>query len=574
MANQNFDLKMKLHYEQKKSEACVRAIEKLQKTCRQKDAENEELRREKAELEARIQFLQEELDKQALVVEDAQLVNESYQKRFVELHARLEQYHEEVTPRYIKQVIAKLDSIEDMPSATGLRMKVTHTRSDSEFYSTPIRCHNITPSQESAPFTPPDINSEEESEEESQHSSGRSYPCLSPALPSEEDLTSLYGQNDSESELPQLPIGQQLPSRTLHEIKQQMEARASYFEDAKKRLDGFAEVAEEALSPVRRIGEEQHQSSRHFHIRMGSRRHSDFYEQGSQSECSFEIVKASNSKASANAKGKDIEAVSPATAVQASDPRTSLLPTPPPSSPVSDIWIDQARTSSSKSTSRHRRLQTRYSRSYANGTPEVHEDANVISEFREEADGNSEFYEEADGTSEVHEGANGTPEVHEARYSKALRRVSGLPIPRMGVGALLISMQQQRCEAASEHDKESEASFSGVERAGSFPSKIAAGFASGVARSAKKLGLSGTKKPKVPMSRTTSSASLVRRSVGDRRLVPPPTLPFPVLAERTSWESLKDMIDEKGFLRTTIAAKNKIKKTNKGWGTGRGQGRE
>jgi len=533
MAARVFDLQMKLRCEQMKSEHDGRTIEKLQKSCFQKDMEIQELHRKIAEMEATIQAMHEALDHQDRVVEDAQLVNESYQKRFVELHAKLEQCQEEATPRYSRQTIADHGHVGDVPNTTGLHAKTTGLQHGFDFHLTPTGRHSITPSQQDVPRSPPGTISEEETDLELPNFSGRSSHCTSLDLPSEEDLTSLYGQGDGESVLPPSLTGQESPPRTLDEIKRQTETRASYFKDALERLDKFETVAQRTLSPIRGVGEEQCQLSRFSHTSARSGSHSDFYQQGPRSDFSFEMVKAWRPNASAGAMGQNIDAMSPATVAKASERRTHLVPSPPSS--VSDIWVEQARSgtsrSTSKSTSRYHRQSSHFPRSRRNSTSETKD-------------------------SHHSEEPGAEPEV---------------PIPRMGVGAILISMQQ-RCETAPEHKAEVNTNVSGVsglERADSLPSKIAAGFANGVAKSAKKLGLGGTKKPKAAMQRANSSVLVAGRSVGDRRLLPPPALPFPVLVEKSSWETLRDMIDEKGFLKTTIAAKNKMKKTGKGLGDAR-----
>jgi hypothetical protein len=250
LSSEVFDLKMKLHLEQQKSEKVYDKYDFLQKSYTKIEKELEESRQRELELKEAIKSLHEALEKQDLVFDDARIINESYQEHYEELQSKIEQYKEDLviedTPR-TKTIPENLTDSSQAEVESPPAYEIHGLRAEFLASSTPARVHH---SLDGARSNSSQTDSDPDSSLLPPRSHGKSTGLRTPVLPelNEDDLLSIYGPQENWSDI-ESPIKQApwAPTRTVAEINARTARAAAFFRSSEERLQFVAASIKKTL---------------------------------------------------------------------------------------------------------------------------------------------------------------------------------------------------------------------------------------------------------------------------------------------------------------------------------------
>lgn len=559
LAKEAFDLKVKLHFEEMKSVKLRCELDAAEKRIEKMDKELQKCRRLVEDKEVTNYYLHEALERQDLVLKDAQYINQSYQESYQELQARAELHREDTVARPSTLGGAESSAVGGKPPDTltpnhGPTLPCSRPRrlcraepripriQGSNPSGTPLRQQqqqqrpsNRQPLPRSPPTTDGAGDERRDSPEPRSLSSGSCSPVL--PEPSDGDLVSTYdpGQARVEGGEGEVDVTLEAPTRPLlqlsiEELKGRTGDAASFFENARNLLDG-----EGAVSMSRKPVCESKEPSR---LRVEGELADPETRSGAVSALSFEVVPSDFAD-------DWVHCVAHAT-LQSHLASESVDAASHPSSPTPDIWVEEARYSGGGQALPGRRQSSQGRRSAPNSDgPSGSALSSPVAAPRRRACSvrESSFRSKSvDGGQQIREGTPTNTQHHPRTPSAneaADRADATAPQMRNGRAnpALRPTAMVQRCPA----------SFTGT--------------------AARKLPFPYADNPRKPQAvvlragggggslegRGEMEPEKGRRGEWQHGIEPPSPM-----FSKSSWESVREPpATEKGFLRSTIAARNR-----------------
>lgn len=589
---------MKLHLEQKRSEKLVCKLDEAGRHIEKMGEEFQECRRLMGEKDDTNRCLHEALERQDLVLEDARYVNLSYQESFLELQARAELRREDTMARSSTLGGAQSGAVGGEPTVGAdtptpnprialprgrprrlrrIESGVPRTQ-ESNPSKIPVRQQQRRSNRQPLPRSPPatdgTVDERRDSPEPRSASSGSRSPVL--PEPSEGDLASLYDQAQArvggaeiEVDVPLAGPAGPVPRLSIEELEDRTDAAASFFENARKLLDDMSlgeasppdeeGAAASRRKPIYQSGEPARLTAEGDFEILKTR-------SGATSALSFEVVPDFPNGPSA-APQPDItddwlhcmppHSFAAPQSHSASEPVSAAEAASHPPSPAPDIWVEEARHSGGGRALPGPRQPSRCRCSGPN--------------------------------SDVPSGLALSSPVVAPRRAFSLREPNGRAFRSQsisgGVQGEGTPTNFQHClgtPSASEPAERADAkapqvrtgSVSPVSRTTTATRKCPASFVGSVARKLRFPYVGSPKKPRVLIPRAGGGGGPSSEGRGEmeaeegqrgwegQQHIGPPS---PMLS-KSSWESVGESpVAEKGFLRSTIAARNRATNRRAPW---------
>ncbi|KAF8542300.1 hypothetical protein BDD12DRAFT_979135 [Trichophaea hybrida] len=269
LASQVFDLSMKLHLEQEKSERLANKVDTLERAQEERECVVRDCLRQLAQMRETVQCLHEELERQDVIIDDARCINQSYQKRYKELQERTEQYQEKssVHPRFFYRDLDcsgrvfnfEVDNFKFPKPSSGTASRIeVQTPPQPETTLHRGGSSQSWPSNQAVHRPSSTCTAGNGEDECSRSSTGSSTTrSLSPVLPepSEDDVLSLYRLNrgyaaseDNNPITPRFVKSKWFSKFTIEEIRERTASARNFFKDAKELLGDLPSPIERSLA--------------------------------------------------------------------------------------------------------------------------------------------------------------------------------------------------------------------------------------------------------------------------------------------------------------------------------------